>query len=93
MGYSIPDSSTRYLTRAELDVLTSDQLRYVRNEIYARHGRIFTSEDLRTYFESQPWYHGTIRPEDFTDNMLNEIERANVRLITEIEDARAGNGH
>ena len=89
MGYSIPDSSTRYLTRAELEVLSSEQLRYVRNEIYARHGRIFTSPDLREYFESQDWYHGTIQPEDFRDTMLNEIERANVRLITEIEDARS----
>ena len=89
MGYSIPDSSTRYLTRQELEVLTSDQLRYVRNEIYARHGRIFTSDDLRAYFESQPWYHGTIQPNAFTDDMLNEIERANVRLITEIEGARS----
>ena len=89
MGYSIPDSSTRYLTRSELEVLNADQLRFVRNEIYARHGRIFTSDDLRTYFESQSWYHGTIQPENFTDDMLNEIERANVRLITEIESGRS----
>jgi hypothetical protein len=28
----------------------------MRNEIYARHGRVFVRESLINYFKAQPWY-------------------------------------
>lgn len=80
-----PDSSTRYLTDADLNYLTSQELRIARNEIYARHGRRFSSSDLQAYFDAQSWYNGTISPEHFDDDSLSDIESKNISLIQEYE--------
>ena len=81
-GYILPDSSVRYLTDQDLAGLSSDQLRLARNEIYARHGRKFKDEALQAYFNSQPWYTGTVEPDRFNDDaLLNDVERKNLDLI------------
>lgn len=89
--YILPESNTRYLTDADLSVLTSKEICYAKNEIYARHGRKFLSSELTAYFNSQPWYQGTIEPEDFTEDTLNrlfnEYEKVNVRFISDWEKA------
>lgn len=86
--YVIADSNTRYLSKGELMTLSDDELIYARNEIYARRGRIFNDKELREYFLSKSWYNGYIEPEDFSESMLSEVERHNVQLIVEEEEAR-----
>ncbi len=83
--YILPDSSTRELTVEDLQGLSQEQLRLARNEIYALEGRKFQDEDLQAYFDSKSWYQGTIEPGEFTDDMLSDIERANVNLISDYE--------
>ncbi|MCQ2974094.1 MAG: YARHG domain-containing protein [Bacteroidales bacterium] len=57
-------------------------LRIMRNEIYARHGWIFNSADLKSYFSAQPWYHpGT----DNNKIKLSQIEEINVNIIKNFE--------
>ncbi len=87
-AYILPDSDSRYLTEADLDGLTGEQLRLARNEIYARHGRIFDSPDLKEYFERQPWYVGTTPSNEFSESVLNAWERANLALILQAEEGR-----
>ncbi len=84
--YIFPQSHARLLTGEELKSISPDQLRVARNEIYARHGRQFTSPDLQTYFEARDWYEGKIAPEEFSESLLNDIEKENVRLIKARED-------
>ena len=87
-GYIIQDSSVRYLTDQDLAGLSTDQLRLARNEIYARHGRKFKDEQLQAYFNSQPWYKGTVEPDSFKDDvLLNDVERKNLELIKAREAA------
>ena len=83
--YIIPDSSIRYLTRTELLGLSAEQLRLARNEIYARHGRKFQTQDLQDYFNSKSWYMGTIEPDRFSDDNLNVYEKENLKLIKSLE--------
>lgn len=83
--YILPDSSTRYLDESDLQGLTSEELRIARNEIYARHGRIFQSEDLQNYFESKEWYSGVYNAESFSEDTLSEIEKYNRDLIVNYE--------
>lgn len=83
--YIIPDSSDRYISEADLQNLTQDELRIARNEIYARHGRMFKDEGLQAYFNSKAWYTGTIAPDNFTQEMLTDIERANTKTISDYE--------
>ena len=83
--YILPDSSSRFLGKGALVNLSQDQLKKARNEIYARHGRKFSDPELQEYFAGLSWYQGSIEPADFSEDLLNEFERANVKLIAEYE--------
>jgi len=84
--YIFPESDTRLLTKEELEGMPADKLRYARNEIFARHGRLFDSAGLQEYFEEKDWYEGSVEPEDFSDSMLNEVEKENISRIKAWED-------
>lgn len=89
--YVIPDSSWRILTDADVAGLTVQEVNYAKNEIYARHGRLFVSEELQAYFDSKSWYFGTVEPENFTEGMLSEIEKENVTFLSGVENSLKGN--
>lgn len=84
-SYILPNSSSQYLTMADLQGLTPEQCRIARNEIYARHGRKFDDVALQAYFNSCSWYTGTVEPNNFTDSLLNNFEIANKNLIIQYE--------
>lgn len=84
-AYILPYSEIAYLTAADLAGLTKEQLRLARNEIYARHGRMFNSQDLQDYFNSQSWYTPSIPADSFDENSLNEIEKYNAKFIKQYE--------
>lgn len=84
--YILPGSDKSYLTMSDLDGMTAEECRLARNELYARHGRIFKDEELQRYFESFDWYHPSIQPDDFQESMLNAYETANRDLIVEYEE-------
>lgn len=88
--YILPDSDTRFLNEGELSGLTKEELRLARNEIYARHGRKFETEDLKQYFSGQSWYNGYLSAEEFDDSVLNEYEKANLDLIKMAEGEKNG---
>jgi len=83
--YILPYSDSEYLTENDLDGMTSDELRLARNEIYARYGRRFNDESLQRYFDDCSWYTGTIDPEDFDEDVLNQYEKKNLELIVNYE--------
>jgi len=66
-----------------LEGLFIEDLRILRNEIYARRGRVFKDADLQKYFENQGWYKAN--PE-FKDEMLSEAEMKNLAVIREAEE-------
>ena len=82
--YIISDSSYRKLTKEELSQYSLKELSYIRNEIFARYGYVFKSEEFNTYFNQKDWY---IPNEYFDGNIesLSEIEKYNVNLIKELE--------
>lgn len=90
--FIFPDSDSRYLERQELEGLSQRELSIARNEIYARRGRKFNSEELQEYFEKQSWYEPQYTPEEFDamggDSFLNVYELANKDLIVEIEEEK-----
>lgn len=84
--FILPGSDSRYIDVKELENFTVEQCRLARNEIYARHGRRFNDEELQAYFDSQDWYAGTVAPENFRENVLNEYELYNRDLIVKYEE-------
>jgi hypothetical protein len=77
------DLSRKPITRSLLEGLFIEDAGKMRQEIYARRGKVFTKEPwFQTYFESFPWY--TANPE-FTDAQLTEVEKRNVATIVAYE--------
>ena len=63
--------------------LSLHELRLLRNEFFARHGRTFKAMWLQQYFFSQPWYKGA--EEGQPPSELSEIEKQNVEAILRVE--------
>ncbi len=77
-----PETSERLLTEKELKNTSKKQLKIMRNEIYARYGYIFKTEEMSTYFKKQENYLAVM--ED-VDAFLSEIEIKNIALIKRLE--------
>ncbi len=101
-NYFLLDSDTHYWAESEIAgvakwiarCVSSDDatnykkaLRFMRNEIYARHGAIFLDSELQGYFEEQPWYTPKVAVANFNDNDLNDCEHANIEAILDLEAA------
>ena len=70
------------LRKLNFDSVIRLNARILRNEIYARHGKIFTTPELMHMFESAQWY----KPRrDFKETELNVIEKRNISFIDEYE--------
>lgn len=89
-SFTYPDVFLRYLGKADLCMWPAEDLGLLRNEIYAANGRKFSSDDLNRYFSAREWYRGVIEPGDFTDSLLSDVERKNIKLIQEMEEELAG---
>ena len=90
----IPGISSRYIDESELYNYDAGQLRLIRNEIFALHGRIFKSQDLADYFSQKSWYVPKYDPDEFDAHMfdyLNDYEAANLKVILNYEAALTGN--
>lgn len=77
-----PEASDRYLNKSDVSYLSRYDLKIMRNEIFARYGYIFITDDMRNYFQKQSWY---IPRYDDVNNMLNQMEKANIELIKKYE--------
>lgn len=89
--YVLPQSSYEYITESDLYGLTEEECRIARNEIYARHGRMFKDAELQAYFNSKSWYTPLIPADSFQESMLNAYEKENKDVILEYERARGWN--
>ncbi|MEJ0033597.1 MAG: YARHG domain-containing protein [Bacteroidota bacterium] len=68
------------LTDSDLLGLSKDDLAYLRNEIFARHGHTFKTPKMMNYFNNQKWYHPNV---DDAASLLNKFEKQNVEFIQE----------
>jgi len=83
--YICPYSSMEKLTKKQVLNLSKKERWIAKNEIYARHGRIFNNQELQDYFNSTSWYLGYIEPDDFDESVFSKIEKANVKLLAKYE--------
>ena len=82
-----PQASERLLTASDLQGLSKNDLKIMRNEIFARHGYIFQTQDMKSYFQNQSWY--SPQSSNVTAKLSN-IEVKNVALIQRYENNAAG---
>lgn len=87
--YLFPTDS-QYITNADLDNFTQQEIVLLRNEIYARHGCNFQDETIRSYFLSKSWYHPVdgLNASTFSSALFNDYESANIDTILAYERAK-----
>ncbi len=78
-------SDTRYITKSDLIGKTKEEVAYIRNEIYARHGYVFKNQEYQNYFENKSWYRANPY---FDESEFSYIEAANKDFIVEYEKDR-----
>lgn len=75
-------SDSVLITDEELEKLDDKKIELIKNEIYARHGYIFTNQALKKYFESFSWYKPN---DDYSPKLLNQTEKANLKIIKKFQ--------
>ena len=73
----------------EIAAAAKEQLGLARNEIFARHGRMFDTAEIQQYFDSRSWYVPKYAPAEFDamgDGIFNEYEKYNMESIKALED-------
>ena len=73
----------KLISEAQLHGLSLHELRLLRNEVYARHGRIFKTVWIQQYFGNQPWYDPK---EDFKDGDISGSDKTNIETIVAYEN-------
>ena len=83
-----PEASKRLLAKEELQKLKTEELRRMRNEIFARYGyRFQEGGEMDKYFKRKDWYQAKYND---VDQWLTEIERINIKTIKTVENGRNG---
>ena len=78
-----PYASYRFLNEVELEKMSLQDLKIMRNEIYARYEFIFTQGgEMDNYFRNQKWYGGNNKN---VDSFMTGLEKQNIQLIQKIE--------
>lgn len=77
-----PEASVRLLTDDDVANKMKEDLEYMRNEIFARHGYCFKKKITRTQFETESWY---IPNTVDVKADLTEIEKKNIAKIRHYE--------
>ena len=73
----------KLISETMLRGLSLHELRLLRNEIYARHGRIFKTLWLQQYFGGQSWYDPK---DDFKDEEISGPDKTNIETIVAYEN-------
>ena len=84
VDYIVPDSNKRVMTSEELWAYSRETLRYIRNEILARHGYNFGNNKFGNYFITKSWYKAG-NNNDAVNNKVTSVEWKNINLIRDVE--------
>ena len=80
--YLMPDSADRYLEVSDIEGYSRDEVQMIINEIYAKHGREFHTQENIDYFSAQDWYEPVVgKSDEEIANEFNAYEKANVELL------------
>jgi len=82
--YIFPKSDTEKLLESDVSKLNKENLILARNEIFARHGFVFKTEEYKSYFTNKSWYKPNPAFKGF-DGELNAVEVYNINFIKKYE--------
>ncbi len=79
------NSDSEIITYSYLNTQTQKQVRLILNEMYARHGYIFSSQEYSNYFNSKSWYTPLYTSAEQVEGYFNSVERKNKEIIVAYE--------
>lgn len=79
------NSDKEYISEAYLNTQSQKQVRLILNEMYARHGYIFTLDEYIQYFSAKAWYAPKYTSAEEAESYFNDIEKANKIVIVNYE--------
>lgn len=84
--YLLPTDS-QYIDKSDLAPFTKEEVSLIRNEIYARYGYQFSSQEIQDYFDRQNWYTPVegLNASTFDTSVFNAYEQANLETILAYE--------
>lgn len=77
-----PFTATQIVNREAMNYFSKTELQIMRNEIFARHGYIFSTDAMKKHFNTQTWYKPTSKN---VDAQLTTFEKLNVETIKKAE--------
>lgn len=90
-GFIFPQSSSKYISQDDLEDLKElshkteytyrELLNFSLNEIYARKGLQFTTEEFDNFYNQYPWYKNMDKKSAIEWEMFNTYEKHNLTLI------------
>lgn len=90
--YAVANSSAQLLTELDLLSCSATKLVVARNEIYARHGYVFSDTELQAYFCTKSWYTPSVKGSEFDSGVLSSTELKNISLIKTMQPYAGENG-
>ncbi|KAA1241029.1 YARHG domain-containing protein [Aquimarina sp. RZ0] len=75
-------TSFEFLSEEVLKTKTKEELRLIRNEVFARKGYVFKSDDLNQYFKTKSWY----TPDATVKVTLSDEEQSYIDRVKNIEN-------
>lgn len=85
--YILFDSVYRELTDEDVEGFDKESLNEAIDEIYAREGMEFNSPEKKALYAYCLWYEPTIPEDEFSDDMLSEVEKYNIQFLkSQIEE-------
>lgn len=78
-------TDSEYITAQQLEGMDRYESYMVVNSIYARHGKIFGSKSIQSYFEAQSWYSPVSQNSNDIVKQFNEYEIENIKTLVEYQ--------
>src|SRR6218665_425050 len=70
--------STQVIKQQQIEGLSTEKIRLLTNEIFARNGYQFENSRFQNFFSEKPWYKPKNNNKSIT---YNEIEKKNIKLF------------
>lgn len=81
----MPEFFSRPLNETDLIGMTVADMKILRNQYYAVHGRIFEKQELRDYFQEKTWYLGDKTEDEFDETVFGGLEKRNIAFLKKAE--------
>lgn len=81
----MPEFFSRPLNETDLIGMTVADMKILRNQYYAVHGRIFEKQELKDYFQEKTWYLGDKTADEFDETVFGGLEKRNIAFLKKAE--------